>query len=195
MNDERSLSVLLARDLDGQFEQLVRTFQDRLYAFALRLTRSPQEAEESTQDAFVRAYRALQGYSEERRTELQIRPWLYRIVLNVVRNRMRRPTVATVPIDTPAANGLAGSTAEEPEGAALRSESRRRLAALIGDLPERYASAVVLRHVHGLSYAEAAEVLEQPVGTTKSDVHRGLRLLREALQSESDSLLEVGRHS
>ena len=51
-----------------------------------------------------------------------------------------------------------------------------------GKLPARYRTAVVLRHVQGLSYAEAADVLEQPVGTTKSDVHRGLRLLREALE-------------
>ena len=57
---------------------------------------------------------------------------------------------------------------------------------------QRYATAVVLRHVQGLSYAEAAEILDQPVGTTKSDVHRGLRLLREALEPE---LLLVGEHS
>ena len=51
-------------------------------------------------------------------------------------------------------------------------------------LPARYKTAVVLRHVQGLSYIEAAEVLDQPVGTTKSDVHRGLRLLRDALEPE-----------
>ena len=56
------------------------------------------------------------------------------------------------------------------------------LAAIVAALPERYRSAVVLRHVQGLSYAEAADVLEQPLGTTKSDVHRGLRLLREAFE-------------
>jgi RNA polymerase sigma-70 factor (ECF subfamily) len=55
---------------------------------------------------------------------------------------------------------------------------------MLRELPSRYATAVVLRHVQGLSYAEAAAVLEQPVGTTKSDVHRGLRLLREALERE-----------
>jgi RNA polymerase sigma-70 factor (ECF subfamily) len=61
---------------------------------------------------------------------------------------------------------------------------------LIRELPARYQAAVVLRHVQGLSYAEAAAVLEQPVGTTKSDVHRGLRLLRDALEREP---LLVGR--
>ena len=57
----------------------------------------------------------------------------------------------------------------------------------MAELPQRYGTAVVLRHVQGLSYAEAAEVLDQPVGTTKSDVHRGLRLLREALTNDNRS--------
>src|SRR5258708_11089770 len=96
MIDERSLSGLLAVDLDEHFEQVVRTYQDRLYSFALRLTGSRQDAEESTQDAFVRAYRALQHYPADRRRALRLRPWLYQITLNVVRNRVRRPTLVAV---------------------------------------------------------------------------------------------------
>src|SRR5207245_4916500 len=81
MMDDSSLARALADDLDGHFEQLVRTYQDRLYGFALRLTDSRQDAEESTQDAFVRAYRALERYPAERRRELRLRPWLYQIAL------------------------------------------------------------------------------------------------------------------
>jgi len=62
----QELSAALAADLDGHFEHLVVTYQDRLYAFALRLSDSPQEAEEIAQDSFVRAYRALAKYSGER---------------------------------------------------------------------------------------------------------------------------------
>jgi RNA polymerase sigma-70 factor, ECF subfamily len=186
MIDEQSLSRHLATDLDGHFEELVRAFQDRLYGFALRLLGSPRDAEECVQDAFVRAYRALRGYSQDRRRQLRIRAWLYQIVLNVVRNRVRRPVLPQVPVESLEAgpNGLIARSDEQPEVAALRAERRARLAAAIVDLPPRYATAVVLRHIQGLSYAEAAEVLEQPIGTTKSDVHRGLSLLREALESE-----------
>jgi RNA polymerase sigma-70 factor (ECF subfamily) len=184
MIDEQSLPARLATDLDGHFEHVVRAYQDRLFGFALRLTGSPPDAEESTQDAFVRAYRALQNYPEERRRELNLRPWLYRIVLNVVRNRVRRPTLSLVPMDGPIGNSLAANARQEPEIVALHTETRERLARAIADLPQRYGTAVVLRHVQGLSYAEAAEVLEQPIGTTKSDVHRGLRLLRDALEPE-----------
>lgn len=184
MIDEQTLSGSLATDLDGHFEPLVRTFQDRIYGFALRLTHSREEAEECTQDAFVRAYRALERYPAERRRELRLRPWLYQIALNVVRNRVRRPSLASVSVDAEHANGLASSGDEQPEAVAMRREGWSRLETILADLPARYKTAVVLRHVHGLSYAEVAEVLDQPIGTTKSDVHRGLRLLREMLEPQ-----------
>ena len=184
MIDELSLARDLAVDLDGHFEDFVRAYQDRMYAFALRLTSSRQDAEESTQDAFVRAYRALDSYPEQRRRELHLRVWLYQIVLNVVRNRGRRHTLTVVPLDSPIEDRLPASAGEQPEAVAVRKEVQNQLRAAIADLPLRYGTAVVLRHVQGLSYTEAAEVLDQPIGTTKSDVHRGLRLLRQALESE-----------
>lgn len=179
------LSVRLAADLDGHFEELVRTFQDRLYGFALRLTSSPQDAEESIQDCFVRAYRALQRYPEDRVATIRLKPWLYQIALNVMRNRVRGAHPPEDVIDGPIADRLTStSRREQPESAALGHEERTRLADALRELPERYATAVVLRHVQGFSYQEAAQVLDQPVGTTKSDVHRGLRLLRAALEPE-----------
>jgi RNA polymerase sigma-70 factor (ECF subfamily) len=182
--DEQTLSAHLAVDLDTHFEDFVRTYQDRMYAFALRLIGSRQDAEECTQDAFVRAYRALLTYSQERRRELHLRAWLYQIVLNVVRNRVRRHTLTQVPLDAPIENSLMDSVGEQPEASTVQKETQNWLSQAIAGLPPRYGTAVVLRHVQGLSYAEAAEVLDQPVGTTKSDVHRGLRLLREALEPE-----------
>jgi RNA polymerase sigma-70 factor, ECF subfamily len=185
------LSVRLAADLDGHFEELVRTFQDRLYGFALRLTSSPQDAEESIQDCFVRAYRALGRYPKERVATIRLKPWLYQIALNVVRNRVRGAHPPEGAIDGPIADRLASKSQEEqPESAALGYEEQKRLANALRELPERYATAVVLRHVQGLSYQEAAQVLDQPVGTTKSDVHRGLRLLRAALDPELQLLGE-----
>ncbi|MGI9146624.1 MAG: RNA polymerase sigma factor [Chloroflexota bacterium] len=184
MSDEQNLAAQLAEDLDGHFEAFVRTYQDRMYAFALRLSGSRQDAEDAIQDAFVRAYRALERYPPERRRELHLRAWLYQIVLNVVRNRVRRQTPVLVPIDVPVEDTLAGVAADEPEAVAIRGEVRGWLGAAIAGLPPRYGTALVLRHVQGLSYAEAAEILDQPIGTTKSDVHRGLRLLRRALEPE-----------
>ena len=77
------------------FEALYRAHVGRVYALCLRLTADPVRAEELTQDAFVRAYRALAKMSPEQRAELRLQPWLYTITLNVTRNRLRgkRPTV------------------------------------------------------------------------------------------------------
>ena len=98
-------AAALAEDLDGQFELLVRTYQDRLYSFALRLSRSREDAEEIAQDAFVRAYRALKTYAPERIAALSLRAWLYQIALNVTRNRFRRRRPVHVSLEGPAGEG------------------------------------------------------------------------------------------
>jgi len=184
MSDEEGLPERLATDLDRHFEDLVRLYQDRLYSFALRLTGNAQESEEAVQDALVRAYRALGRYPEQQRRDLRLRPWLYQITLNVVRNRSRRLVLPTVDVDGPPGPTIAARYEEQPEPIALEHERRSRLAAALVTLPPRFATAVVLRHVQGLSYAEIAAVVGQPLGTVKSDVHRGLRLLRLALEPE-----------
>jgi RNA polymerase sigma-70 factor (ECF subfamily) len=175
------LTARLARDLDGAFEELVRDHQDTVYGVALRLVGDPHDAEDIAQDAFVRAYRALAGWPPGRIRELRVRPWLARITLNLVRNRARarRPT-EPLEHDPPA----------DPEGGPTRVLERKdtsaTLARLLGGLPERYRAPLVLRCVEGLGYAEVAEALGRPVGTVKAQVHRGLGLLRQALDTTEE---------
>jgi RNA polymerase sigma-70 factor (ECF subfamily) len=182
--DDTTLAVALARDLDGSFETLVRSHVDRCHAIALRVLGNPHDAEEVTQDALVRAYRALAGYPPERTRELRLRPWLATIVVNLCRNRLRRVHAATTSLEPLLEAGFepAASAADSPAALAERSASRERLAALLADLPDRYRIPVVLRHVDDLSYAELAEVLGRPQGTLKAQVHRGLAMLRAAAQ-------------
>ena len=185
MPDEE-LTAALAADIDRSFPQLVQRYQHRLYAFALSWSGCVQDAEEIAQDAFVRAYHALHRYPRERRASLRLRPWLYRITLNLARNRARGLRLATEPLDE-RVHDPADSQAEQPEEHLVRGEQGQDLAGLVATLPARYRAAVVLRHVQGLSYQDAASVLDQPVGTTKSDVHRGLRLLRDALSKQVEN--------
>jgi RNA polymerase sigma-70 factor (ECF subfamily) len=174
---------LLVQDLDAGFERMVDEHQHRLYAFALGLTGRRQDAEEVAQDAFVRAYRALRGYPADRIQSLRLRPWLHRIALNVQRNRVRGRRLEVVPL--PERDEVADG-APQPAEVAERRESSEELRAALDRLPQRYREAVVLRHVQGLPYAEAATVLEQPVGTVKSDVHRGLAMLRAWLERQCE---------
>ena len=189
MDAQAELTAALARDLDGSFERLVLSQQDRLYSIALRMLGDPRDAEEVAQDAFVRAYRALAGYEADRIRDLQLRAWLATIVLNLCRNRVRRHNVPQVPLDGPtgvdaAASPAAALAAADPRGspheAIVRRESAGRWAALLVALPLHYRAAVVLRHVDGLSYTEMSIALGKPEGTLKAQVHRGLAALRTA---------------
>jgi RNA polymerase sigma factor (sigma-70 family) len=180
---DESLTALLAKDLDLGFEKLVVAHQDRLYALALALTTNPHDAEEVAQDALVRAHRALRGYPCERIEALHLRAWLHRICLNVVRNRVRVRRVTTQPLDGVGEGALAAGTESQPEDVAMRRAGADEMRCVVARLPEAYRDAVVLRHVQQLSYAEAAEVLGRPVGTVKANVHRGLGLLRLALEA------------
>ena len=186
VEDDR-LRERLAEDVDGAFEDVVRFYQDRLFSFALRVTGNREDAEEVAQDAFVRAYRALCGYPAERIRALALRAWLYRITLNVARNRLRGKKPRMVSLDHPLSAD--GDTAwEAPDDESRRPDAllesargRKDMAALVASLPDRYRAPIVLRYVEGLQLDEVARVLDQPLGTTKSHVHRGVNALREAL--------------
>jgi RNA polymerase sigma factor (sigma-70 family) len=172
-SEDAAMADQLAVDLDGTFEALVNAHSGRLFSIALRVTGDRSDAEEAAQDALVRAYRALTGYEPWRIREIRLRPWLATIVLNVCRNRTRVKRVRTVeltfePSGEPAVDPLA------------RHDEKAVWASLLATLPPAQRSAVVLRHVDGLSYAEMAEALGRPEGTLKAQVHRGLSTLRDA---------------
>lgn len=182
---EEDLAGRLAEDVDSSFERLVLTYQDRLYRFALRLSGSPQDAEEIAQDSFVRAYHALARYGPDRIRTMTLRPWLYQICLNVFRNRIRRRTLEVVTLD---GGGPEGGQ-ERPEQMAEAAERARELSDLLGTLPERYRTTVILRHIEGLSIAEIAAIVGQPEGTVKSNIHRGLASLREVARMEREEIM------
>ncbi len=180
-----SLTAALARDLEGSFELLVRSYQDRLFSLAFRVTGSRPDAEEIAQDTFVRAYRALVRYPAERVHSLALRPWLYRIAMNIYHNRTRRRGLPAVSLDgRPSYPEPANDFRERPEQAFERAWQQRELGRRVAALPPRYRLALVLRHVEGLGYREAAALLGQPVGTVKSNAHRGIQMLRRALERE-----------
>jgi RNA polymerase sigma factor (sigma-70 family) len=168
------LAARLASDLDTSFEALVLAHQDRLFTIAYRISGDRPDAEELVQDTFVRAYRALTGYPPARVRDLRLRGWLTTILLNAGRNRSRVRRVSTVelvfePGSEPAADPL------------TRRDERETWERLLAGLTPAQRTAVVLRHVDGLSYAEIAEAVGRPEGTVKAHVHRGLAALRVAL--------------
>jgi RNA polymerase sigma-70 factor (ECF subfamily) len=195
MDTDDRLAAALARDLDHSFDALVLAHQDRLYTIALRMLRDPRDAEEAAQDALVRAYRALATYDAARIRELQVRGWLTTIVLNLCRTQGVRRAARGVPpmsIDDESRPPIepAASAAQGPTEVAERHAERERWAARLAELPPVYRAAVVLRHVDGLSYPEAAAALGRPEGTVKAQVHRGIGLLRTMLEADARHELE-----
>ena len=175
----------LAERREEAFTALVEAYTDRLFGLAWRVTGSREDAEEAVQDAFVRAHRALfEQYSATRVRELSPRPWLFAVVLNAARNRRRgrkaersldeRSTDGRLVIEPPDPGASPGTLVESSELGKLIEQELLRL-------PRRQRAAVVLRLAEGLSYDEVAQIVGAPVGTVKSDVHRGLRTLRQAL--------------
>lgn len=163
-----------AMDVDGRFDRMVREHQDRIFVFALGMCGSRAEAEDAAQETFVRAYKALRKFDTERLAELRDSAWLHRICLNVCRTRAQRLRV----------------TQELPETAGVRDRGlamvaeRLDLAAALDTLTLPQRTAVVLRHVEGLSTLETASVMELPENTVKSHVARGLAALRQRLGDE-----------
>ena len=171
----------LATDVDEAFPELVVAHQDLVYGVALRVMRDATMAEDVAQEAFVRAYRALKRYPTERVLDLRLRPWLARIALNAARNEIRGHKAHDDLGDEAAS--LNDSSAG-PVHIAERNDERRMWSRLLTQLPDRYRLAVALRYIDDLSYPELAEALDRPLGTVKSDVHRGTALLRAAYDAE-----------
>jgi RNA polymerase sigma-70 factor (ECF subfamily) len=189
MDADDRLAAELAHDLDRSFEALVLAHQDRLFTIALRMLGDPSDAQEAAQDALVRAYRALATYDARRIRELRLRGWLSTIVLNLCRSRItRRASRGAAPLTLDGTDELGGvvpaPAAGSPAQVAERHAERDRWAALLLELPPPYRAAVILRHVDGLSYPEAAAALGRPEGTVKAQVHRGINLLRTMLEAD-----------
>lgn len=187
--DEELLS-LLATDLDHHFRRLVEIYQRRLYLFALRLTGHPDDAEDIVQEVFLRAYHALKGFPASKIRVVKLRQWLYAITLNVFRNRKRRSEHVSIPFDLSEGSLLLDIADQSPgpEEEAYRLEWQRELEVYLAALPEIYRVAITLFYFEDLSYAEIAELLNQPVGTVKGHVSRAKRLLQKLLVAQDNGV-------
>jgi RNA polymerase sigma-70 factor (ECF subfamily) len=181
---------LIERAQDGDrlaFEELVRRYADRLYAVVLRFVADAGEAEEVTQEAFLRAWRGIgrfQGRS-------QFFTWLYRIGINEAKRRAERappPAVPTALEDSPLADAPDWSAAPEP--LAEQGDLRRVLERAVRGLPLDYRTPLILRDIEGLSTKEAAELMELGEAAFKSRLHRARLAVRRAMDEyfvEADS--------
>lgn len=177
---------LLARFVAGDqtaFTRLMRRHEDRIFALAERVTGNRPDALEATQEAFISLFRSAETF----RGTAQVSTWLYRIGLNAARDVLRRRQRAPRPEESP--ESLDRRSVGDVEGAVV---ARVDLARALAALPEDYREAVVMYDLGGLPYDEIARLVGVPLGTVKSRISRGRRLLAAALEPETRSPTSKG---
>jgi RNA polymerase sigma-70 factor, ECF subfamily len=167
------------------FELLVEKYQRKLARLLSRLIRDPAEVEDVTQEAFIKAYRALPSF----RGDSAFYTWLYRIGINTAKNYLvatgrRAPT--TTEVEAEDAEGYAeGELLRDintPESLLLSKEIAGTVNAAIESLPEELRSAIQLRELEGMSYEEIAKLMECPIGTVRSRIFRAREAIAERLK-------------
>jgi RNA polymerase sigma-70 factor (ECF subfamily) len=170
-----------------EFDNLVRRYHKQAYNIAYRLTGNHTDAEDLTQEAFVRAFRFFDNY----RRDLPFENWLYRIMSNLfVDDLRRRPKARVQSLDAPVGNDATSEsnafleipdTREEPERVVLHEELDERIQKALASLPADFRMTVILADIEGMSYEEISETMGCSLGTVRSRLHRGRKLLRNKL--------------
>ncbi len=176
-----------ARPDKSEFDALVRRCHRQAYNIAYRLSGNHADAEDLTQEAFLRAYRFFDRYNRQ----MPFENWLYRIISNVFIDEMRRrPGIKAHSLDQPLTGGNVESElcleipdlSADPETMMLHTELDEPLQRALNALPLDFRQAVILADVEGLSYEEIAETMGCSLGTVRSRLHRGRKMLRAKLQ-------------
>jgi RNA polymerase sigma-70 factor (ECF subfamily) len=182
---ERAPRELSAED-KRRFQEEALPFLDSLYAGALRMTRNPADAEDLVQETMLRAYRSFDRFEPG----TNLKAWLFRILtnayINVYRKRQREPQ--KVSQDEVEDFDLYQELKDHdpqfsatPETIVLDALVDSDITDAIDDLPEQFRLAVVLSDIEGFSYAEMAEIMDVPMGTVMSRLHRGRKALQKRL--------------
>ncbi len=164
-------------------EVLIRRHQHYVYRLCYLVMRNEQDAEDMTQETFIRAFRALPRY--EIRPGTSFEAWLYRISVNACRSRLRRRWYQVLPWPEPEPQMVAAPE-KQPERLAMQGEQRDWVLAAIDTLGEKHRLVVFLRYYAGLSNEEIAQALDIPSGTVRSRLHIARHRLRELLAVEEE---------
>ena len=171
----------------ANFEDDAMQYAQQLYAAAMRMTRNPADAEDLVQETFIKAYRAYHTYTEG----TNLKAWLYRILTNTYINRYRKLSRRPTEVDLGEVEDLYLYRRVSTEGTreASRSAEEEVLSGFVDSdvkqaieaLPEHFRLPVLLADVEGFSYKEISDIMDVPIGTVMSRLHRGRKALQKAL--------------
>lgn len=181
--DDSELVARAQRGDEAAYEEIVHRYQDIAFRTAYVISGSAEDAEDATQDGFVKAYRALSRF----RYGAELRPWLLTIVANEARNRLRS-SGRRKRLELRLAEGFRpGDAAPSPEAVAVADDERRRLLALVNELGDDDRIVIASRYFLQLSGEETAAALGIPEGTVKSRLSRALARLRTRVEEATNA--------
>ena len=175
----------------ADFERDAMGLMSSLYSAAVRMTRNPADAEDLVQETYLRAYRGYEGF----KAGTNLKAWMYRILTNAYLNEYRKKQRRPAETDLGAVEDLYLYRRLGPDASRLGRSVEDELAGLfvdhevkqaVEDLPDHYRIPVLLADVEGFAYAEIAEILDVPIGTVMSRLHRGRKQLQKRLYSYAE---------
>jgi RNA polymerase sigma-70 factor (ECF subfamily) len=180
-------SDLISRAKSGDsksYDKLLKKYKNSVYSLVLRMVRNSQEAEDLTQEAFIKAFNSLASFNEE----YAFSTWLYKIASNNCIDFFRKRKLQTYSLDKPIQYKDSEIQHEipdpdlNPEKSIMATERNKLIKEAINKLPEKYYRAIVLRHTEEKSYEEISEILGLPLGTVKARIFRAREMLNKALK-------------
>jgi len=175
--DENLIKQVLSGDTDA-FAVIVDRYKARVFTLAYRMLACREEAEDISQEAFVKIYGSLKKYDAGL---TRFSTWIYRITYNLCVDHLRKRK-ETAPLE----EDMLAASSKAPEELAVAADSARRLHKAVQSLPEQYRVPLVLFHFQGLSYQEICRVLNVPMSIVKNRLFRARKILRQKLDGGED---------
>lgn len=184
-NDQEQIELCLSGNNDA-YSLLVEKYKNLVYQLALRMTRNYHDSEDIAQEAFLKAYRSLHQYNPQ----YSFSCWLYKITLNIIKDRMRKKDFIIQFSDQQEDNEQIGDPiigsndilSVNPEDWQIQQEYKNNLQSAINSLPLLHKEIIVLRHMQNLSYHEIARILNIPLNSVKVRLHRARTQLKNSLE-------------
>jgi len=167
------------------FSRLIDNYKNMVYNLTYRMSNNPQEAEDISQEAFLRAFQSLAHFNPS----YKFSTWLYQITLNIIRDRFKKKELNYVSLDTPVETddsefySQPADLTNNPEQIISQKENLQTIQQAIYSLPLKYREVIVLRHLQDLSYIEIGNILKLPPGTVKVRLYRAREQLRKIIET------------
>ncbi len=187
VTDDKTLAAQAAAGRQRAFRELLRRYERPVFSLIYRMVRDRGLAEDLSQEAFIRAFNAIASYNPG----YKFSSWMFKIAHNLTIDHLRKKRIDTISLHgSPHAlteeaqartRPIVESADERPDAYVENLELGSQIEAAIGKLRPEYRTVTLLRHVEGYSYKEIAEIMELPLGTVKTYIHRARLELKEAL--------------